>query len=342
MFVIWICSTFSLISARYTRLSIVNSSELSPIGTPIIQLIDFLPNSNWDFQFLSSSSMKSYFLLDSLKGTISIKRYLDREELCQLKFCSCFEQCLLELQLNAISNTSTQIFSLPILIIDENDNSCYFPQEAFVINLMENLPMNTRISLPLAYDLDLPPNNVQSYALPEMNSSRFYLENSSIPSLIILEKFDREYRDNYSIKFCAYEGNQQRHSCCTYLIFNIIDVNDNSPRFSRLPSIVELSESTPIGTEIIQINATDFDQGLNGQIRYSFSRLTSYDQYFHLDSINGSIRLLQNLDYEKQTNYQLQIQAIDLGENPIPTYTTLIIQVRKSCLIQNSFSIEWI
>ena len=342
MFFIWIvCSTFSVISARYTRLPTVNSSELTPIGTPIIHLIDYLPNANWEFRFLRSSSINSYFLLDFLKGTINIKRYLDREDLCQLKFCSCIDQCLLELTINAISDTSTQIFSLPIFILDENDNSCYFPQEITFVNITENVPINTRLFLPLAYDPDLPPNNIQWYSFSQLNSSQFYFDdNSSTPSLIVLEQLDREFQEKYSFKFCAYEGDdQRRRSCCTELILHLIDVNDNSPEFThdqRFPLIVKLSESTSIGTEIVQINATDLDQGLNGQIRYSFSRLTSLEQFFHLNSINGSIRLLQKLDYEKQTNYHLQIQAIDLGENPIPTYTTIIIKVR----IDTSFPIR--
>ena len=329
----------SFIQARYIRLPTVNASELSPIGTPIIQLLDVLPPSNWEFQFLTQFSIKSYFLLDTLKGTIIIKRPLDREDLCQSNICSCSNECLFKLEINAISDTSTHILSLPLLIIDENDNHCYFPQEIYYLNITENVRLNTRISLPIAYDPDLPPNNVQWYGFVGNNSSEFRLENHFTPSMILLQPLDRELVAKYQFHFCAYEGiPEQQRSCCTKLIVTILDVNDNSPRFQGIPSIVQLSEFTSIGTEVIQIKAIDPDEGLNGQIRYSFSQWTlndpTIDQTFHLNPDNGSMILLKTLDYEKRTNYELQIQARDLGPDSIPTYATVILQVidENDCL----------
>ncbi len=334
-FYLWLIINISLIEARYIRLPTVNSSELSPIGTPIIQLLDVLPSSNWEFKFLTQLSIKSYFLLDNLKGTIIIKRHLDREDLCQLNICSCLNECLFKLEINALSDTSTHILSLPILILDENDNYCYFLNEIYYLNITENIRINTRISLPLAYDPDLTPNNIQSYDFLSNNYSEFRLENHLTPSMIIIESLDRELIDKYYFHFCAYEGiNEQQRSCCTKLIVTIIDVNDNSPKFEhnqRLPLVIHVSEFTPIGTEVIQMKATDPDEGLNGQIRYSFSKWTLNDptinEIFHLNLDNGSITLLKSLDYEKRTNYELQIQAKDLGVNSIPTYATVILQV---------------
>jgi hypothetical protein len=336
VFYLWLIINISFIQARYIRLPTVNSSELSPIGTPIIQLLDVLPSSNWEFQFLTQLSIKSYFLLDNLKGIIIIKRYLDREELCQLNLCSCSNECLFKLEINAISDRLTHILSLPILILDENDNYCYFINEIYYLNITENVQINTRIVLPLAYDPDLTPNNIQSYEFLANNYSEFRLENQLTPSMIIIESLDREQIDKYDFQFCAYEGiNEQQRSCCTKLIVTILDINDNSPKFQhnqQIPLIIHLSEFTPIGTELIQMKAIDSDEGLNGQIRYSFSKWTlndpTIDKIFHLNSNNGSITLLKTFDYEKRTNYELQIQAKDLGLNSIPTYATVIVQVQ--------------
>jgi hypothetical protein len=338
---LWLIINLSIIQARYIRLPIVNSSELSPIGTPIIQLLDVLPSSNWEFRFLSQLTIKSYFLLDNLKGTIVIKRYLDREELCQSNICTCSNECLFKLEINAISDTSTHILSLPILILDENDNYCYFVNEIYYLNITENVRINTRIALPVAYDPDLSPNNIQSYGLAANNYSEFRLDNQLTPSMIIIKALDREVIDRYNLQFCAYEGiNEQQRSCCTKLIVKILDVNDNSPKFQHnqsVPLVIHLSEFTPIGTKVIQINATDPDEGINGQIQYSFSKWTlndpSINEIFYLNPDNGSITLLKPLDYEKRTNYELQIQAKDLGPSSISVYTTVILQVDLTLLI---------
>jgi len=335
-FWLWLIINISFIQARYIRLPTVNSSELSPIGTPIIQLIDVLPLSNWEFTFLTQLSIKSYFLLDNLKGTIIIKRYLDRENLCQLNYCSCLNECLFKLEINAISDLYTHILSVPILISDENDNFCYFLNDIYYLNISENIRINTRFSLPLAYDPDLKPNNIQSYYFLENNYLEFRLENQLTPSMIIIKQLDRELNQKYFFTFCAYEGiNQQKRSCCTKIILTIIDINDNSPKFQhdqQLPLVINISELSSIGTEVIQMKAFDPDEGLNGQIQYTFSKWTLNDQtipeIFNLNSENGSITLLKQLDYEQRTNYELQIQAKDLGLNAIPSYSTVIIQVQ--------------
>jgi hypothetical protein len=136
--------------------------------------------------------------------------------------------------------------------------------------------------------------------------------------------------------FCAYEGiNEQKRSCCTKIILTITDINDNSPKFQQnqqLPLIINVSEFSSINTELIQMKAFDPDEGINGQIRYTFSKWTLNDQtiseIFYLNPSNGSITLLKQLDYEIRTNYELQIQAKDLGLNAIPSYSTVIIQVQ--------------
>jgi len=328
----------SLSQSRYIRLPSVNCSELSPIGTPITQLLNILPSSNWGFTFLTRTSVISYFLLDDLKGTITVKRPLDREDLCRLGICSCSNECLLKLEINALSDTYTHIIYVPIIILDENDNFCYFLNDIYYLNISENVNLNTRLILPIAYDPDQTPNNVQSYSIVSNNYSEFRLDNQLTPSMIIIETLDREIREKYYFNFCAYEGlDNQKRSCCTKILLTITDINDNSPKFQhdqQSPLIIKISELTPIYTELIQMKAFDPDEGLNGQIRYTFSKWTQNDltinKIFYLNPKNGSIILLKQLDYEERNNYELQIQAKDLGPNAIPTYSTIIIQVRIS------------
>ena len=333
-------SSIALSQSRYIRLPPVNSTELAPIGTAITQLLNLLPSANWEFTFLTRTSVISYFLLDDLKGTITVKRPLDREDLCRLGICSCSNECLLKLEINALSDTHTHIIHVPILILDENDNFCYFVNDIYSLNLRENVHLNTRLILPIAHDPDQSPNNVQFYTIVPNNYTEFRLDNQLTPSLIVVKPLDREVREKYLLKYCAYEGvGSQQRSCCTKILLTITDVNDNSPRFEhnqQSPLIIQVSELTPVHSELIQMKAIDPDEGLNGQVQYTFSKLTQNDlainQIFHLNPGNGSITLQKSLDYEERNNYQLQIQAKDLGPNPIPTYITLIVQVRRANL----------
>ncbi|NWZ88785.1 PCDGB protein, partial [Poecile atricapillus] len=62
------------------------------------------------------------------------------------------------------------------------------------------------------------------------------------------------------------------------------------------------------------VTATDADEGLNGEVKYSFKKITEIaSNIFTLDSQTGAITLLQSLDYEEGDSYQLEVQARDGG-----------------------------
>ncbi len=46
----------------------------------------------------------------------------------------------------------------------------------------------------------------------------------------------------------------------------VLDVNDNTPVFTQEVYSVTLQENVPVGTTVIQVNATDMDDGPNGDI----------------------------------------------------------------------------
>ncbi|OXB59597.1 hypothetical protein ASZ78_005892 [Callipepla squamata] len=64
--------------------------------------------------------------------------------------------------------------------------------------------------------------------------------------------------------------------------------------------VVELPENAPLGTAVIDLNATDADEGTNGE--------------------SGLIRVKGNLDYEESGLIEIDVQARDLGPNPIPAH----------------------
>jgi len=48
----------------------------------------------------------------------------------------------------------------------------------------------------------------------------------------------------------------------------IVDVNDNSPRFTRDRYVARIPEDAPVGTEVIRVSASDPDTGMGGSVRY--------------------------------------------------------------------------
>ena len=49
------------------------------------------------------------------------------------------------------------------------------------------------------------------------------------------------------------------------------DINDNPPRFTKSDHFVNITETYPVGTQVLQVFATDADIGFNAEIAYRIS-----------------------------------------------------------------------
>ncbi len=108
------------------------------------------------------------------------------------------------------------------------------------------------------------------------------------------------------------------------------DANDNSPLFDHSHYSVDVPEDTPVYSLLLDLNAVDPDEGLNGQVIYEFGKqvTTKIRQLFKLDYKTGHLTLQNPVDYEDETTYELDVQASDLGHNPVPSMCKIIINIR--------------
>uniref|UniRef100_A0A3B3Z2T9 Cadherin domain-containing protein n=1 Tax=Poecilia mexicana TaxID=48701 RepID=A0A3B3Z2T9_9TELE len=100
-------------------------------------------------------------------------------------------------------------------------------------------------------------------------------------------------------------------------------------RTSEESYTVELNENSPVGTTVIQVNATDKDEGLNGEVVYSFGDNVNNKlrKLFEIDAITGAITVKGLLDYEAKDRYEIDIKASDKGPVPLSTEKSVIIVV---------------
>ncbi|KAK7925921.1 hypothetical protein WMY93_008231 [Mugilogobius chulae] len=92
----------------------------------------------------------------------------------------------------------------------------------------------------------------------------------------------------------------------------IEDANDNSPIFSRSAYDVAVNESSPVGTVVITISATDSDKGENGYITHAISN--NQDLPFNIDQGTGVVRVTKELDFESAEDvYTFAVRASDWG-----------------------------
>lgn len=91
----------------------------------------------------------------------------------------------------------------------------------------------------------------------------------------------------------------------------LLDVNDNAPSFEQTTYNFEVTENATIDTKIGDVQATDKDYGIFGEIEYSLTGFGSNN--FKTDLNKGGLYVGSPLDYETQKSYSLTLVAKDGG-----------------------------
>uniref|UniRef100_A0A670IKT0 Cadherin domain-containing protein n=1 Tax=Podarcis muralis TaxID=64176 RepID=A0A670IKT0_PODMU len=139
-------------------------------------------------------------------------------------------------------------------------------------------------------------------------------DGNSYAELVLNKPLDRENEQTLHLILTALDGGQPRKTGTAQIRINVTDVNDNRPVFTQEVYKVSLRENTPLGSTVLQVSASDKDEGTNAQIRYHFSSIpANFQLKFRLDPINGTITLIDLLDFEETEKYTMMVTAKDGG-----------------------------
>ncbi|XP_017287650.1 protocadherin Fat 3a isoform X2 [Kryptolebias marmoratus] len=181
-----------------------------------------------------------------------------------------------------------------------------FPSE---IAVQEDLKVGSSVFKVNAYDGDTGFNGQIVFAIADGNTDSCFTIDMQTGLISVFLPMDREQRDHYLLNLTIYDLGLPQKMAWRLLTVHIEDANDNAPQFLQEESYrIVIPENTAIGTDVIQVEATDKDLGPNGETVYSF--LTSTSQ-FGINSSNGIVYVAGHLDRESIPTYNLKIEARD-------------------------------
>ncbi|XP_066478945.1 protocadherin gamma-A6-like isoform X4 [Tiliqua scincoides] len=266
--------------------------------------------SDHGLRIVPSIGTIQYFALNDNSGHLQIAERIDREEICKVA-----EKCVLKFQV--LIESKLKLYGIEVEITDINDNAPHFSPWEQELEISEGSSPGSHFPLPEAQDLDLGINSVQNYHLT--GNSHFSLdvqmkENGIRHAEVVLEKsLDREEQAIYELILTAVDGGSPVKSGTVHIQIVVLDANDNAPVFSQPVYEASVKENILEGSTVAAVRAFDLDEGINGDIKYSFNKITKDSQMFLLNSTTGEIILRQSLDYEDKTTYEFEVQAKDGG-----------------------------
>ncbi|XP_043839484.1 protocadherin alpha-C2-like isoform X1 [Dromiciops gliroides] len=267
-----------------------------------------------------------YLELDLTTGKLFVNERMDREALCEQR-----PRCLLHLEV--LAHSPVAVSAVEVEVLDINDNSPRFPRSDYQLEVSESVAPGTRFHIESAQDPDVGTNSVQSYQLSPNEHFALDLkplqENSKVLELVLRKGLDREQATLHRLVLTAVDGGSPPRSGTAQIFVNVLDTNDNSPAFDQSTYRVQLREDSPPGTLVVKLNASDPDEGSNGELVYSFSSYTSERerQLFSINPGTGEVRVSGTLDYEEASSYQIYVQATDRGPVPMAGHCKVLVDI---------------
>ncbi|XP_059387497.1 cadherin-related family member 1-like isoform X1 [Carassius carassius] len=123
---------------------------------------------------------------------------------------------------------------------------------------------------------------------------------------------DYEKHQFLTFKLLAVEiDTPERFSATADIVINLLDTNDNIPKFSSEFYIARIPENSPGGSNVISVTATDSDSGLWGEVKYSI--YGSGADLFLIHPTSGIIytQPWASLDAEVKSKYNFYVKAED-------------------------------
>uniref|UniRef100_A0A4W6CNV3 FAT atypical cadherin 3a n=1 Tax=Lates calcarifer TaxID=8187 RepID=A0A4W6CNV3_LATCA len=193
------------------------------------------------------------------------------------------------------------------------------------IAVREDLKVGLSVFKVNAYDGDTGFNGQILYSISDGNTDSCFTIDMETGLISVFLPMDREKRDRYLLNLTIYDRGLPQKTAWRLLTVYIEDANDNAPQFLQEGGYrIVIPENTAIGTDVIQVEATDKDLGPNGEILYSV--LTSTTQ-FSINSTNGIVYVAGQLDREFVSTFNLKIEARDKAEKGNQRFSVTTLKI---------------
>uniref|UniRef100_A0A8C1N9J7 Cadherin EGF LAG seven-pass G-type receptor 1b n=1 Tax=Cyprinus carpio TaxID=7962 RepID=A0A8C1N9J7_CYPCA len=270
-------------------------------------------NANMIYTIVNDDEVNTYFEIDPRNGLVKTRVRPDREVKSQYRlFVEANDQ-------GREPGPRTATATMHIFIEDENDNYPQFSEKRYVVQVPENIAVNSQVAMVKATDKDARNNAKVHYSIINGNiKGQFYIH-SPTGVIDVISPLDYEMIREYTLRVKAQDGGRPPLINGTgMVVIQVLDVNDNAPMFVSTPFQASVLENVPVGYSVLHIQAIDADSGDNAHLEYKLTE-TSSSFPFIINNNTGWITVSVELDRETTEFYNFGVEARDRG---VPTMSS--------------------
>ncbi|XP_067292429.1 cadherin EGF LAG seven-pass G-type receptor 1 [Pseudorasbora parva] len=270
-------------------------------------------NANMIYKIVNNDEVNTCFEIDPRNGLVKTRVRPDREVKSQYRI-------IVEANDQGREpGPRTATATVHIFVEDENDNYPQFSEKIYVVQIPENIAVNSQVAVVKATDKDAGNNAKVHYSIVNGNiKGQFYIH-SPTGVIDVISPLDYEMIREYTLRVKARDGGRPPLINGTgMVVIQVVDINDNAPMFVSTPFQASVLENVPVGYSVIHIQAIDADSGDNAHLEYKLTD-TSPGFPFTINNNTGWITVRFELDRETTEFYSFGVEARDCG---VPTMSS--------------------
>ncbi|XP_066524869.1 protocadherin alpha-C2-like [Hoplias malabaricus] len=307
----------------------INLMENAPIGSLAVKLnaTDLDEGSNSDivysFSLYTSEKTQETFSLNPETGEIRVKEMINYEDFRIYDM----EVIARDKGMNSLSGQT----KVSILITDMNDNHPEISIKSFTSPVKEDVAVGSVIAVVSVSDKDSGENGEIDLHISDQLPFSLKESSDNYYELVVSEPLDRERVPEYDITFTVTDRGIPPLSDNETMTLELLDVNDNVPRFPQSSYVIRVKENNGPGDLLGSLTAHDPDLHENQYLVYFILEKeivnTSMSMLFSINPENGNLYALKTFDYEMEKEFLFHVEARDSGVPPLSSNVSVHIVI---------------
>ncbi|XP_033335314.2 cadherin 74A [Megalopta genalis] len=323
----------------------ISVPEEQPLGTTLLMLSAKEPTTGYAvqrFELVRDDNDEGYVNVGVQSGNVVLSRILDYEALVRKSIRFKVRALARDYEITRKMSEANVI----VEVQDTNDNSPIFTQDDYKISVLESAKPGKTVLTVKATDMDSSVTEQEiergygevRYSITGENANMFEVDPTSGSIQInVNTSLDREKQSVlrfYAVASDMPQGGAEQRSTRALVTIDVLDVNDNAPTFEQEAYTAVIPENAPPRVSVVNITATDPDEGEGGVIHFEIIDEGEANGLFKINHTTGEIFSGKALTGKGRTEpYIMRIRAQDGGEPEL--YTDVILTLYIGDVVSN-------